>query len=423
MPEGSGSEERRGALVDLLDRPAVDAGTQPEAYRRIMRHEPYLRGWMWERPRWRLLAGESVCRLERLPSQALPDRGLPRLRLPHDYACLCWALWFAETRAADPRRWFVLSELAAEVARASEGGFLLGEREQREALVRALQLLVDLGALVCRDGQAERWAAGQAELDQPAEVLYEFAEDAPRLLASFDPSGLDAPPAAPEAPLLGPTGQEAPPAARAWRALLLGPLLWRRDDPEGFAALCAAAEGFRRDLEVALGWDLELAADYARVWRAAVGHGVAGVLLDLVPEPGDPGVERHVRYIFHPVLLLCGLVRAAVAEGRLAAGPDGTVAVAAGWLEEALLGLWRAHRRSWGSELGDQIGFPELARRVQRQLRQMGFLRGPDPLGRCWLLPVAGVLQGEYAEAPEAEAPAGPPGARPRSLLDEEAPA
>ncbi len=424
MPDRTGTEDQRTSVMDLLDRPVVERASHPEAYRRIYLNEEYLRAWFQHRPGWRLLGGEGTYRLERLPAQALPDRGLPRLRAPLDYACLCWVLWYAESRAVDPKRWFVLSELAGEVGRAAGSAFRLAERPHREALVRALQLLVDLGALVYRDGQAERWASGEVEVGDSAEVLYEFAEDAPRLLAAFEPAGLDvlaAPPA--DGAALPRTGEVAPPAARAWRALLLGPSLWRCDDPEAFEALTAAEEEFRRDLEDGLGWGLEVAGAHARIWRAGAARGAgAAALLDLLPDGADGAADRHVRYVFHLVLLLLGAVREGMAAGRLAEGPDGTVAVGDGTLHDLVLDLCRRHRRNWGAELGEQVGAEQVWERLGRQMRQMGFLRGPDALGRCWLLPPAGQLAGAYVDAPRADAEDAvaprAPAAAARSLLD-----
>jgi len=424
MPDRNSVEDRRTAVMDLLDRPAIERASQPEAHRRVYRHEEYLRAWFQHRPGWRLLGGEGTYRLERLPAQALPDRGLPRLRAPMDYACLCWVLWYAESRAADPKRWFVLSELAGEVARAAGPAFRLAERPHREALVRALQLLVDFGALVCRDGQAERWASGEAGVGDSGEVLYEFADGAPRLLAAFDPADLDvlaAPPAG--GPALPQTGEAAPPAARAWRALLLGPVLWRGDDAEAFDALLAAEEEFHRDLEDGLGWGLEVAGEHARIWRtdAARGSGAA-VLLDLLPEGADGAADRHVRYVFHPVLLLLGAVREEMAAGRLTAASDGTVAVSEGTLHDIFLDLYRRHRHNWGAELGEQVRAEQVWERLGRQMRQMGFLRGPDALGQCWLLPPAGQLAGVYVEAARADAEDARatrvPAAAARSLFD-----
>ncbi len=397
MANGTALEERRMALHDLLDRILISRADQPDAYRRIYLHEAYLRGWLLERPQWRLLTGPGFYRLERLPGQALPGRGLPRLRTPMDYACLCWALWFAETRSAGTQDWFILSELAAEITRVAGGRFSLGEHPHREGLVRALQLLVELGVLNHRDGDADRWASGQDMAGEPADVIYEFADSAPRLLANFDLAGLDRLTAAESGQrTLPPTGESAPPLARAWRALLLGPMLWCGDDPEAFAALQAAGERLAADLEQALGWELEAGSDFARIWRTTTARQAGGVLLDLIPDPGEAGVERHIKYLYHPILLLAAAVRSLVQAGRLQPDADGAVPVTGGALRDLLFDLYHRYRRNWGAELGE-VGFDELWDRVLQQMRLMGYLRGPDPLDRCFLLPPAAQVVGAYA--------------------------
>jgi len=408
---GSVAAERRMALHDLIDRILITRAEEPEAYRRIYLHEKWLRNWLMDRLQWRIIAGPGFYRLERLPSHALPGRGLPRFREPMDYACLCWVLWYAETHGASAQNWFVISELAAAVARASGGLFRLGERAHREALARALQLLVDLGVVVHRDGDVDRWVGGAAADGEPPEVLYEFAETAPRLLAHFDPAGLEALAGRPEASrTLPPTGEAAPPLVRAWRALVLGPHFWRADDPEGFEALVAARDQVAGDLERDLGWELELADEYARIWRTTTARGAAGVLLDLVPEPGEETPDRHVRYIYHPILLLMDRIRAEVAAGRLAVDPDGAVAITGGQIRDLLSELFDRYRRNWGAELGSQVSLPELQRRVMQQMRVMGYLRGPDPLDRCWILPPAAQVVGAYRPAaPGPDEPGGAP--------------
>ncbi|HCC33351.1 MAG TPA: TIGR02678 family protein [Clostridiales bacterium] len=407
------TEERAMALQDLLDRILVTRADQPDAYRRVHLHLRYLRTWFMDGPGWRLLAGPGSYRLERLPSQVLPERGLPRLRAPLDYACLCWILWFAETRSASLEEWFLLSGLAAEVTRAGDGLFSLGERGHRESLVRALQFLEDLGILSHRDGDTGQWVGQEGEAD----VLYDFAPDAPRLLANFDYAGLDRlrePP--PDRATLPWTGETAAPRNRAWRALLLGPAFWRADDPGAFAVLTTEEERFRFDLDEPLGWDLEVGTDHARIWRTAAARTAGSVLLDLL----ESGGERHVKFIFHPILLLLAVVREWLAAGRLAVEAGGTVAVGAGDLVDALWELRQRHRRDWGVELGEQMGSDQLARQVFRQMREMGYLRGPDPLCRCFLLPAAALMVGQYVAAAPGRASAQPEGEQ-AELFGEEA--
>lgn len=389
------------ALQDLLTHILVSQADGPEAYRRVRLNEAYLRSWLSDRPGWRLLSGRGIYRLQRLPSRVVLERGLPGLRTPMDYACLCWVLWFAENRSSSSRDWFVISELAGEVTRVADGSFDLGERTHREALVRALQLLEDLMVLRNRDGDANLWAVGMSADRERTEVLYDFAEDAPRLLANFNRHGLDRLSAAVTGDrLLPPTGEEAQPLVRAWRAILLGPGLWRSDDPEAFVELRVQAARVQEELEAALGWGLEIGRDYARIWRETTARSGMGTLLDLAPEPGEEGQERHLRFIFQPIVLLMTSVRADIQAGRLAAAEDGTVETSGSYLRGLLLDLHRLFRRNWGVELGERTKAAELSAVVFSKMREIGYLRGPDELDRIWILPAAAFVAAEYVPEP-----------------------
>ncbi|KKM11097.1 hypothetical protein SY88_10205 [Clostridiales bacterium PH28_bin88] len=390
------AEQRQMALHDLLDRYLISREDEPEAYRRITLHEGYLKGWFAERPQWRILNGRGIYRLERMPSLVVPERGLPRLRSPLAYACLCWVLWFAETMTSTARDWFVISELAERVATAAKGRFTLAERSHREALVQALQLLVDLGGLLLRDGDADRWVAGQGSIGEEPEVMYEFAENAPRLLANFTYESLAVLAAGdPGAKTAMPTGETAPPLARAWRAVLLGPVFWRGDDPEAFALLEERQEQVQRDLEAALGWQLQLNPEYARIWRMTTARHAGSVLLNLYPDPGMPMEDQHTRYLYHPILLLLDRCRERVAAGRWRPDEAGAVPVPFGELHDLMADLRGEYRRYWGSELG-AVSLTDLVRAVLTEMRRMALLRGPDQLQRCYLLPAGAGIRGRY---------------------------
>ncbi|MDB4894384.1 MAG: hypothetical protein JWN15_646 [Firmicutes bacterium] len=400
MSTTGAQEQRRIALHDLLDRYGINREAEPEAYRRIAMHEGYLKAWFGERPQWRMLTGRGLFRLERMPSLAMPERGLPRLKGPMAYACLCWVLWFAETMATGPRDWFVISELAERIAAVAEGRFTLGERTHREALVQALHFLTDLGGLILRDGDTDRWVTGQELLGEAPEVMYEFAENAPRLLANFahESPGRVAD-GDPQHRTATPTGEPAPPLARAWRALLLGPVFWRGDDPEAFAALEARQEEVYRDLESALGWQLECTVECARIWRTTTARHAGSVLLDLYPEPGAPVEERHTRFLYHPILLLLSRCQDGIAEGRWPVDEAGAVAIPYGEMHDLLSELRSEYRRYWGTELS-ALSLDDLVQATLTEMRRTGLLRGPDRLHHCYLLPVAATLAGQYGPQP-----------------------
>ncbi|MDA8336934.1 MAG: TIGR02678 family protein [Peptococcaceae bacterium] len=392
--------ERGIALADLLDRVLVTRRSSPEAYRRIFLHYPSLQEWFRERTGWRLTRWEDAFRLERVPPRAFAGRGLEGLREPLDYACFSWILWFAATRAGEVQDWFALSDLAREVQEVSGGRFTLEMRSHRESFVRSLRLFQLLGVLAPYAGSEEYWVSRGDQADAHAEVLYDLAPHAPRLLAAVGEevlqnigranSGQKVPPS-----LSG----EARPLARAWRALLLGPALWRGDDPEAFAALVKQAREVEDDLYDSLGWHLEVGRDHARVWRSATGPGAGGLLVDLGGGPGEEGTP-HVRYSLHPVLLLAGRIREDVADGRYTADAEGAVRVTEGDLRDHLLGLAKAHRGQWGQEM-QKMGLEQLFGQVFRLMRRLGFLRGPDADGTCWVLPGAAGAIGFYDEQRE----------------------
>lgn len=396
MSTPSPAEQRQIALEDLLDRYVISRADEPEAYRRIALHEGYLKAWFSERPQWRILTGRGLYRLERMPSLTMPERGLPRLKRQMAYACLCWALWFAEAMATGSRDWFVISELAERIVTVAEGRFRLAERAHREALVQALQFLVDLGGLVLRDGDTDRWVAGQEMFGETAEVMYEFAESGPRLLANFTYEALEAVAAGESGSRTAlATGEPVPPLARAWRALFLGPVFWRGDDPEAFAALEERQEEVYRDLEAALGWQLECSRDFARLWRTATARHAGSVLLDLYPDAGVQDEERHIRFLHHPILLLLERCRTGVEEGWWPVDGEGAVVIPVGELHDLLSGLRSEYRRYWGVELGG-LSLDDLVGATLAEMRRAGLLRGPDRFRRCYLLPAAAAIQGRY---------------------------
>ncbi|MFF2093500.1 TIGR02678 family protein [Paenibacillus sp. NPDC058174] len=383
------------ALHDLLDRIIINQSEQLDAYKRIFKHEIYLREWFDERPDWRLLKGQGFYRLERLPSQVLLERGLPRLKRPIDYACLCWALWYAERRSVQSIGWFVISELAEEIIMISKGNFKIEDRTHREALVSAMSLLVDLNILCYNSGDAVQWVLGVQS--EEADILYEFVPDAPRLLANFDPKSISiVSTTGGDSKLLPYTGETTSPMSRAWRSLLLGPAFWKADDSEAFDFLCSNISKVQQELEQLLGWQLEISEAYARIQRYSTAQRASSLLIDVVPEPGEIDRSRVIKYIYHPVLLLMSEIRLLVESNRLKVLKDGSVQVDEGYLMDILAQLYRNYRRNWGVEMGEQLSLKELCKNIFSQMRRIGYLRGPNEHGSCYLLPVSAEIIGHY---------------------------
>lgn len=107
-------------------------------------------------------------------------------------------------------------------------------------------------------------------------------------------------------------------------------------------------------------------------------------------------MPRHITYAYHPILLLIQAVRSEIEAGVLSVGADGAVVISGDQLRVLIQDLHRANRRSWGAELGEQMTPDEVVARVIAGMRRMGYLRGPDELDRCLLLPAAARFTGEY---------------------------
>src|SRR5260370_34397125 len=148
----------------------------------------------------------------------------------------------------------------------------------RYSIQRALQYLEDLGGLQLVDGQTKEWVEQTADAD----VLYEFTDVIRSLVSAFNPQLLavvaahlnDGGEALLPTRLQNILGDLFPaagikPLMRAWRALLLGPILLRYDDPEALVQLVVHADEVANELLETLGWLLEVNHDYACIVRAS----------------------------------------------------------------------------------------------------------------------------------------------------------
>src|SRR5437763_5819960 len=69
--------------------------------------------------------------------------------------------------------------------------------------------------------------------------------------------------------LLNPAGSSTSPLTRAWRSILLGPALFRFDDPPAFGELLVHADALANELLETFGWLLDIHRDYACIVRAS----------------------------------------------------------------------------------------------------------------------------------------------------------
>jgi len=140
----------------------------------------------------------------------------------------------------------LLSQLAEQIQEQSTQGtdsekqFDFRKQADRYSIQRALQYLEDMGGIQLVDGQTREWV----EQTPDADVLYEFTDVTHSLVTALNPetlatvsARLNDTTASLEPILLPGAAHITPDLVRAWRAILIGPALFRHDDPAAFAAL------------------------------------------------------------------------------------------------------------------------------------------------------------------------------------------
>src|SRR2546426_2501282 len=229
---------------------------------RLMKYHYYaLQSWHDQHTGWRIQRDASAIRLIRNPGATTPGYLYDRLKEPGDFACLTWILWYAENRQLSGRgndQQFLLSQLAEQMQEQSALGpasarkFDFRKPADRYSIQRALQYLEDLGGLHLVDGQTRDWVEQTASAD----ALYEFTDVVRSLIFALNPQVVtmvadqlkDHLTTLQPAILLNPTGTSTSPLVRAWRTLLLGPALFRFDDPPAFDELLAHADAIANEL-------------------------------------------------------------------------------------------------------------------------------------------------------------------------------
>lgn len=177
--ELSRATERRRALRALLARPLLLARHDPDAFAAVVRHRAELTRWFAEYPGWTLLVDPAAGHARLLKRAARRDATRPA-RAPgkgafdrRRYTLVCLAL--AALDRSGPQ--VTLARLAAAVREVSLEEPALAPFDpdvaaERHAFVDALRLLVELGVLSIRDGDAEGYARGR----EGADALYDVQE-------------------------------------------------------------------------------------------------------------------------------------------------------------------------------------------------------------------------------------------------------
>ena len=421
------------AHVALMER-GVILSKQVDLFRLVNRHYYTLQNWHDQNTGWRIQRGATVIRLVRQLSATTPGYVYDRLKEPRDFACLTWILSFAENRQLTGRgneQQFLLSQLAEQIGegsvyRAERSGadIAMGEGYQeqsrsetdgetafdfrrptdRYSIQRALQYLEDMGGVQLVDGQTKEWVEQSADAD----VLYEFTDVIRSLVSAFNPQllAMVATHLNNEGKTLQPTllqsivGDNFPvmalkPLVRAWRTLLLGPVLLRYDDPEAFAELVAHADQVANELLETFGWLLDVKRDYACVVRAS---GMSsGPVTSLTPF----GTSDQM------AVLMCTAIREQVTTGAWPL-PDkyGCVHITSEDMSALFYALRERYGENWGNEARSK-GSRSLLNDVYKKMRQVGLLRGPDGAGNMLILPTAARYSASYEKAGQEQKPAG----------------
>jgi len=395
------------AHIALMEKEVI-LPKQVELFRLVNRNYRALQTWHDQFTGWRIQRTTTVIRLIRTLSAATPGYLYERLKEPHDFACLTWILWFAEQRQLTGRgndQQFLLSQLAQQIQEQSTTGevatFDFRRPADRYSIQRALQTLEDLGGLQLVDGQTREWV----EQAQDADVLYEFTDVIRSLVAALDPQKVTLlserlkESTTQLRPTLLADAVSTPSLTRAWRALLLGPALFRFDDPAAFADVVDHAEGIAHELLENFGWQLDISRDYACIVRAS--GMTTGPVTSLTPF----GTNDQI------ALLLCKAIREQVIAGTWPA-PDsyGCLHVTTEDMTALLYMVRDRYSDNWGTEARNKSS-RSLLNDVYRKMRQAGLLRGPDEYGNVLVLPTAARYNASYDKAELEDVPT----ARPRA--------
>lgn len=246
---------------------------------------------------------------------------------------------------------------------------------------RSLEYLIELGCLQMLEGEIKKWSEDSDR--EHNEVLFEFTPLAHSLIEALNEQSIitlhqslrESPwPAPPQT--LSRLAREIPPLVRAWRTLLLGPVLLRYDDAEAFLALAQQTGQVHEELGATFGWSLELNRDYACIVRGGGSSIGAGVAISFNGAVGQI------------VLLLCGKFREEVQESRWLPDSYGCVSVTQWQIFPLFNDLRQRFGTYWGATVQNTTA-EKLLIEVYQRMHQTGLMRGPDAEGKMLILPTA----------------------------------
>lgn len=371
-----------------MENEVISRVRQPVEFRLVNNQYNTLQSWHDQHTGWRIRRSPSVIRLVRTPTAFIPGYIFSTLQQPRDFACFVWTLWYSETRLMGGRgneQQFLMSQLAERLEEHSASGYLaehvapldFKRQADRFSLYRALKALHELGGLQLVDGSSEEWVNQMGQED----ALWEFTEAARSLILALDLGQVNAAGKVLDGnphslrPNLLPGADKLDPLQRAWRTLLLGPVLLKYDDPAAFAALRMHQETVNFELGVTFGWQLDLRYEYAMVIRAS-GTSLGPVTLLNLNGAADQAA-----------LVCCDVIRQKISGGEWRfQAVEGCYVVP----ESEVADIFRQVREEYGGRWGStarKTSFQELLREVYTTMRQAGLMRGPDRSGNVLILP------------------------------------
>lgn len=375
--------EFRLAAMAVLDGDVIAASADRSTHTLVRRQAQHLNAWFGSRAGWRLDAHAEFVRLLKLPARAEPSLSAEWTQGARDYELFAWVLWFSEQLG---KRRFRLSDMAAHIRDRSGthggAGFDWLRYDDRIRLRRVMEALERMGAVRLWDGSAHEWAQDEGKKN----ALYEWGALTWNFRMPYTSATLAALAAGTLDRVPPPEVVMAPPRMRLFRALLLTPACFKRDDPEAFAVLSEADEvrKIAADLLDHTGLELEVATSYARLLRSTTR---SEAVIPPIPASGSEG---------QLITLLCGEIRMMQADEALTPLGDDWYAVPASMIELALGRIrdrhsdnWRKEFRTWSTR--------RLLGHVIPDMRRWGLMRGPDGNDTYEVSPLVARLDGYYS--------------------------
>lgn len=378
-------DEFRACAELLIDNAVIASAVDRDEHARIRRNLRPLNAWFADRTGWRVQDHPEFVRLVTMPARAETAHAAPWARDRRDLELYAWALWYGEQTKG---RKFTVSQMAKEIRDRSvrtgleEDAFDWRRLADRRRLARIFDALEAQGAIRVRDGSLTEWQDEEGKRD----ALCEWGALAWQLHITI-PSRILERLATGEA-VTDLTGLPSPsPRMRAYRQLLLGPALFRREDEEAYLHVTnepIRTRSVAEDLLEHTGWELEVTSAYVRLLRSPT-------RMDSVrpPIPADSSLS-------HLVVLACGGLRRLRDEGALPDAGGGFHLLPEARLDLLVADLREAHGANWKKDFRTASA-ERLTADLVPEMKRWGLLRGPLEDGTLLVTPLASRLDGRYA--------------------------